>query len=179
MGSQNGLEQLPARNQRRVVKGSVGEHRREARDKQQLVAIAKRHIQLLCELQYHPTTWTRPTTFDKTEVPLRNIGSKRKLQLTQSSPLAPYAQCMTDNRPSRRTRLKRMTVHVESINQCVALVSAGVTRGHGRTDGSALGLDLDTFADDLAAVIDRLDLRELVLAGHSAMYVRPICPTEG
>ena len=40
-------------------------------------------------------------------------------------------------------------------------------RGHGRSDGSAPGCDLNTFADDLGAVIDGLDLRDVVLAGHS------------
>jgi non-heme chloroperoxidase len=40
-------------------------------------------------------------------------------------------------------------------------------RGHGRSDESALGYDLNTFADDLRAVIDGLDLHDVVLAGHS------------
>jgi non-heme chloroperoxidase len=40
-------------------------------------------------------------------------------------------------------------------------------RGHGRSDASAPDLDLNTFADDLAAVIDELDLRDVVLVGHS------------
>jgi len=40
-------------------------------------------------------------------------------------------------------------------------------RGHGRSDGSAPGLDLDTFADDLHSVIEGLDLRDPVVAGHS------------
>src|SRR5580704_6273857 len=40
-------------------------------------------------------------------------------------------------------------------------------RGHGQSDGSAPGCDLNTFADDLGAVIEALDLRDVVLAGHS------------
>jgi non-heme chloroperoxidase len=40
-------------------------------------------------------------------------------------------------------------------------------RGHGRSDEAAPGLDLDTYADDLEAVIDGLALRDVVLAGHS------------
>jgi pimeloyl-ACP methyl ester carboxylesterase len=40
-------------------------------------------------------------------------------------------------------------------------------RGHGRSDVPAGGYDMDTFADDLAAVIDQLDLRDVVLVGHS------------
>jgi pimeloyl-ACP methyl ester carboxylesterase len=40
-------------------------------------------------------------------------------------------------------------------------------RGHGRSDQPAEGYDSDTFADDVAAVIEALDLRDLTLVGHS------------
>jgi non-heme chloroperoxidase len=40
-------------------------------------------------------------------------------------------------------------------------------RGHGRSSQPWTGNDLDTYADDLAALIDILDLREVVLVGHS------------
>jgi len=40
-------------------------------------------------------------------------------------------------------------------------------RGHGRSDASATGNDMDTYADDLAAVIDALDLKDAILVGHS------------
>ena len=40
-------------------------------------------------------------------------------------------------------------------------------RGHGRSDQPAEGYDYDTFADDLAAIIDALDLEEVTLIGHS------------
>lgn len=40
-------------------------------------------------------------------------------------------------------------------------------RGHGASDPAAEGYDYDTLADDLAAVIDALDLRGLTLVGHS------------
>jgi non-heme chloroperoxidase len=40
-------------------------------------------------------------------------------------------------------------------------------RGHGRSSQPWDGNDMDTYADDLAAVIDALDLRDLVLVGHS------------
>lgn len=40
-------------------------------------------------------------------------------------------------------------------------------RGHGRSDVPAGGYDMDTFADDIAAVIDQLDLKDVVLVGHS------------
>lgn len=40
-------------------------------------------------------------------------------------------------------------------------------RGCGRSDQPGAGYDLDTLADDLAAVIDALNLRHLTLVGHS------------
>jgi non-heme chloroperoxidase len=40
-------------------------------------------------------------------------------------------------------------------------------RGHGRSSQPWNGNDMDTYADDLAALIDELDLRDAVLVGHS------------
>src|SRR5579871_5441290 len=40
-------------------------------------------------------------------------------------------------------------------------------RGCGRSDDSSDGYDLDSLTDDLAHVIEKLDLRELTLVGHS------------
>ena len=40
-------------------------------------------------------------------------------------------------------------------------------RGHGRSSQTWDGNDLDTYADDLAEVIEQLDLKDVVLVGHS------------
>src|SRR5262244_3308241 len=40
-------------------------------------------------------------------------------------------------------------------------------RGHGRSSDPGRGYDYDGLADDLAAVIDRLDLRDVTLVGYS------------
>ena len=40
-------------------------------------------------------------------------------------------------------------------------------RGHGRSSQPWTGHDMDTYADDLAAVIETLDLRKAVLVGFS------------
>ena len=40
-------------------------------------------------------------------------------------------------------------------------------RGHGRSSQAATGNDMDGYADDLAAVIDALDLHDATLVGHS------------
>lgn len=41
-------------------------------------------------------------------------------------------------------------------------------RGHGRSSQTWHGNEMDTYADDLAAVIDSLDLHRVTLVGHSA-----------
>jgi pimeloyl-ACP methyl ester carboxylesterase len=48
-------------------------------------------------------------------------------------------------------------------HRCVAMDR----RGHGRSDMSARGYDLDTLAGDLAALVEHLDLRGVTLVGHS------------
>jgi non-heme chloroperoxidase len=40
-------------------------------------------------------------------------------------------------------------------------------RGHGRSDDPCSGYDFDTLADDIAAVLDGLDVQNAVLVGHS------------
>jgi len=40
-------------------------------------------------------------------------------------------------------------------------------RGHGRSDDPGRGYDFDRLADDLAALLDGLDLSEVTLVGHS------------
>lgn len=57
--------------------------------------------------------------------------------------------------------------------QSVPLVERGLRcvafdrRGHGRSDEPGRGYDYDTLADDIAAVLDRLDLRDVTLVAHS------------
>ena len=40
-------------------------------------------------------------------------------------------------------------------------------RGHGRSSQPSSGNDMDTYADDLAALIEALDLHDITLVGHS------------
>lgn len=57
--------------------------------------------------------------------------------------------------------------------QTVALAEQGFRciaydrRGHGRSDDPGRGYDYDTLSDDLAAVLDQLDLQNVTLVGHS------------
>lgn len=48
-------------------------------------------------------------------------------------------------------------------HRCVAVDR----RGHGRSDDPGRGYDFDTLADDLATLLETLDLRGTVLVGHS------------
>jgi non-heme chloroperoxidase len=47
-------------------------------------------------------------------------------------------------------------------------------RGHGRSDAPGTGYDLDTLADDLAEVMEQLDLRQVVLVAHSMGSVEAV-----
>ncbi|MFP5223725.1 MAG: alpha/beta fold hydrolase [Acidobacteriota bacterium] len=40
-------------------------------------------------------------------------------------------------------------------------------RGHGRSDQTWNGNDMDTYADDLAALFETLDLKDAIMVGHS------------
>jgi pimeloyl-ACP methyl ester carboxylesterase len=57
----------------------------------------------------------------------------------------------------------QMPALVRHGHRCVAFDR----RGFGRSDQPAHGYDFDTFADDLAAVLERLDLRNVTLVGFS------------
>jgi len=57
----------------------------------------------------------------------------------------------------------QMTSLADAGFRCVAFDR----RSHGRSSDPGAGYDLDTLADDVASVIDGLDLRDAVLVGHS------------
>jgi non-heme chloroperoxidase len=40
-------------------------------------------------------------------------------------------------------------------------------RGHGRSGQTGTGNDMDTYADDLSALLDKLDLKDAMMVGHS------------
>jgi non-heme chloroperoxidase len=57
----------------------------------------------------------------------------------------------------------QMLFLVQHGHRCVAIDR----RGHGRSSQPSAHNDMDGYADDLAAVIEALDLRDAVLIGHS------------
>lgn len=69
---------------------------------------------------------------------------------------------------------RRLDVQFEHLgSQIVALNAKGYRcvapdrRGHGRSDMPATGYDLDTLTDDVAAVIEQRDLRDVTIVAHS------------
>ena len=58
-------------------------------------------------------------------------------------------------------------------SQMLLLASSGYRciahdrRGHGRSSQPWNGNDMDTYADDLATLVDKLELKKAVLVGHS------------
>jgi len=57
----------------------------------------------------------------------------------------------------------QMTAFADEGFRCVGFDR----RGHGRSDQPTRGYDYDTFADDVAALIDALDLSDVTLIAHS------------
>jgi non-heme chloroperoxidase len=57
----------------------------------------------------------------------------------------------------------QIPVLVEQGMRCVAFDR----RGHGRSDRPSGGYDFDTFADDISALVQHLNLDEITLVGHS------------
>jgi non-heme chloroperoxidase len=59
----------------------------------------------------------------------------------------------------------------DGVTQCLAAqgfrVIAHDRRGHGRSDASRTGNEMDRYADDLAAILDALDIEDAILVGHS------------
>jgi pimeloyl-ACP methyl ester carboxylesterase len=53
--------------------------------------------------------------------------------------------------------------HISETARCVGYDR----RGHGRSDDPGRGYEYDTLADDLAALITKLDLHDVTLVGHS------------
>lgn len=47
-------------------------------------------------------------------------------------------------------------------------------RGHGRSEQTWTGNEYDTFADDLAELLQKLDLNEVTLVGHSMAAVKSL-----
>lgn len=88
---------------------------------------------------------------DGTRIHFRDWGAGRPIVF-----LAPWAMC------SDWWDIQVMNL-IERGWRCVTLDR----RGHARSDDPSRGYDFDTLSDDIAAVMDSLDLKDVVLVGHS------------
>jgi len=93
----------------------------------------------------------RITTEDGTEICLKDWGSGQPEILSHGWPLS--AEAWEDQMFFLASRGYRCVAHDR--------------RGHGRSSQPWMGNDMDTYADDLAALVETLDLREAVHVGHS------------
>lgn len=57
--------------------------------------------------------------------------------------------------------------HIHAVTKAGFRAVAYDRRGHGRSDAPSYGYDADTLADDMAGVLDTLDLRDVTLVAHS------------
>ena len=91
------------------------------------------------------------TTKDGTRIYYKDWGSGRPVVFSHGWPLNADAW-------------ERQMVHLASNGyRCIA----HDRRGHGRSSQPWSGNDMDTFADDLSALIETLDLNGVTLVGHS------------
>jgi non-heme chloroperoxidase len=91
------------------------------------------------------------TTRDGTEIFYKDWGSGRPVVFSHGWPL--NADAWDDQLQAVAAAGYRAVAHDR--------------RGHGRSTQTATGNDMDTYADDLAALFDVLDLRDATLVGHS------------
>jgi non-heme chloroperoxidase len=91
------------------------------------------------------------TTSDGTEIFYKDWGSGRPVVFSHGWPL--NADAWDDQMLFLASHGPRTIAHDR--------------RGHGRSGQPWTGNDLDTYADDLAALIETLDLGDAILVGHS------------
>ncbi|WP_347602730.1 alpha/beta hydrolase [Acrocarpospora sp. B8E8] len=91
------------------------------------------------------------TTSDHTRIFYKDYGSGRPVVLTHGWPL---------NSDSWEAQALFLASHGYRV-------IAHDRRGHGRSDATWLGNEMNTYADDLAALLDTLDLRDATLVGFS------------
>lgn len=94
---------------------------------------------------------TRIRTADGTSLFVRDRGSGRPLVF-----LAGWTSS-SDAWACQMTPLSRASL------RCIAIDR----RAHGRSDDPGRGFDFDTLADDLARVVEALDLHDVCLVAHS------------
>jgi non-heme chloroperoxidase len=91
------------------------------------------------------------TTRDGTEIFYKDWGSGPTITFSHGWPLS------ADDWDAQMSFFQRQGYRVVAHDR----------RGHGRSSQTSGGHDMDTYADDLAAVFDALNLQQIVMIGHS------------
>ena len=103
-----------------------------------------------------PETDTYPTNFiatqDRTRLYFKDWGAGNPVLFSHGWPLS--CDAWSDQMLSLSSGRLRTIAHDR--------------RGHGRSDQPGTGNDMDTYADDLGAIIEQMNLKDVVLVGHSA-----------
>ena len=86
------LERLANGRHLGVVESALLEDGCVARRHQQLVAVAQRHLEPVRQLEDHAGAGARPARLDEAQVPCRDAGVERQVELAEAPPLAPVAQ---------------------------------------------------------------------------------------
>jgi non-heme chloroperoxidase len=91
------------------------------------------------------------TTSDGTDIYYTDLGTGQPVLLSHGWPLSSDA----------------WQVEVKLLVDAGYRAVAHDRRGHGRSSKTATGNDMDTYARDLAELVEHLDLTDLVVVGHS------------
>jgi non-heme chloroperoxidase len=116
-----------------------------------LTASAGLPIAALATTQQGAKHMTRVKTKDGTEIYYKDWGSGRPIVFSHGWPLSADA----------------WDAQMIFLGQQGYRVIAHDRRSHGRSDQPWNGNDMDTYADDLAALMEALSLRDAMLVGHS------------
>jgi non-heme chloroperoxidase len=114
--------------------------------------LASRPVRIFATASREATTMAIIKTKDGTEIYYKDWGQGRPVVFSHGWPLS--ADAWEDQMMFLAERGFRAIAHDR--------------RGHGRSSQPFGGNDMDTYADDLATLIEALDLKSATLVGHSA-----------